>query len=270
VTVPSSLDGLPVTVIGNGVESVLNMFNPITSLTIPGSVTSIAQSAFKTSVLTSVTISNGLTSIGDEAFEDCYDLTNVTMPETVTIIEYSAFNSCWHLTSITISGNVTAIGSEAFAYCTRLTNVTIPGSVSSIGSFPFYSCFSLTSVFFMGDAPAVDWSMFVSLDTVPPSYDPVTVYYLPGTTGWGDFISTTSVPAVLWNPSIQAIGIQSNQFSFTITGTANIPILVAASTNLANGIWTPVQFCTLTNGSIYFTDPAWTNYPGRFYKVFYP
>jgi hypothetical protein len=27
---------------------------------------------------------------------------------------------------------------------------------------------------------------------------------------------------------------------------------------------------TLTNGSIYFSDPDWTNHPGRFYRIRFP
>ena len=77
--------------------------------------------------------------------------------------------------------------------------------------------------------------------------------------------------AVLWNPSIQttnaSFGVRTNQFGFTITGTANIPIVVEASASLASASWTPLQTCTLTNGSIYFNDPQWTNYPARFYRV---
>jgi hypothetical protein len=28
-----------------------------------------------------------------------------------------------------------------------------------------------------------------------------------------------------------------------------------------------VEFFTLTGGSSYFSDPDWTNYPGRFYRL---
>jgi hypothetical protein len=92
---------------------------------------------------------------------------------------------------------------------------------------------------------------------------------LPGTTGWGTTFGGRA--AVLWNPSIQttnaSFGVRTNQFGFTITGTANIPIVVEASASLASASWTPLQTCTLTNGSIYFNDPQWTNYPARFYRV---
>jgi len=100
----------------------------------------------------------------------------------------------------------------------------------------------------------------------------VTVYYLPGTTGWSN--TYQGVPAVLWNPQIQAsdghFGVRSNQFGFNITGTANIPIVVEACTNLANPVWTPLTNVSLTNGSFYFSDPQWTNYPGRFYGIGFP
>ena len=43
--------------------------------------------------------------------------------------------------------------------------------------------------------------------------------------------------------------------------------MVEACTNLASPVWTPLQTITLTNGSFYFSDPQWTNYPGRFYGL---
>ncbi len=60
---------------------------------------------------------------------------------------------------------------------------------------------------------------------------------------------------------------RNNQFGFTITGTANIPMVVEGNADLANASWTPLQTCTLTNGSVYFSDPEWTNYPARFYRI---
>jgi len=76
---------------------------------------------------------------------------------------------------------------------------------------------------------------------------------------------------MLWNPQAQAadgsLGFKTNRFGFNITGTTNIPIVVETGTNLTSGVWTPLLTATLTNGSIYFSDPQWTNYPGRFYRL---
>jgi hypothetical protein len=61
--------------------------------------------------------------------------------------------------------------------------------------------------------------------------------------------------------------VKSNQFGFNITATNNFTVVMEACTNLANPVWTPLQTLTLTNGSIYFSDSQWTNYPGRFYRL---
>jgi hypothetical protein len=94
-----------------------------------------------------------------------------------------------------------------------------------------------------------------------------TVYYLPGTIGWSYFSTNTGISPVLWNPQPQTLGVHNNEFGFNITGTANIPLAIEACTYLASASWTTLQTCTLTNGSIYFSDPQWTNYPGRFYRL---
>src|SRR5208283_3060786 len=69
VTIPGTIDGLPVTSIGN---SAFDYNTNITSMTIPSSVTSIGIDLFYgSSSLTSVTIGNGITNIEDGAFGAC-------------------------------------------------------------------------------------------------------------------------------------------------------------------------------------------------------
>jgi hypothetical protein len=73
------------------------------------------------------------------------------------------------------------------------------------------------------------------------------------------------------NPQVQtsdgSFGVRTNRFGFNITGTSGLVIVVEACTNLAHPIWSPVGTNTLTGGSSYFSDPKWTNYPGRFYRL---
>ena len=45
------------------------------------------------------------------------------------------------------------------------------------------------------------------------------------------------------------------------------PVVVEACTNLAQPFWTPVGTNTVMGGPIWFTDPLWTNYPTRFYRL---
>jgi hypothetical protein len=96
-----------------------------------------------------------------------------------------------------------------------------------------------------------------------------TVYYLPGTTGWDSTFGNR--PTVLWAPQVQtsdaSFGVRTNQFGFNINWASGMTVVVEASTNLANPSWFPVGTNTLTDGTSYFSDPSWTNYPARFYRL---
>jgi len=119
----------------------------LTSVTIPNSVTTIGERAFKScSGLTSMTIPNSVTDIGSYAFEYCSKLTSVTIPNSVTDIGSYAFRDCSKLTSVTIPNSVTTIRRYVFYECSALTSVTIPSSVTSIEDFAFYKCSKLISV----------------------------------------------------------------------------------------------------------------------------
>ena len=118
-----------------------------TIVTIPNSVTTIGQYAFRDcSGLTSITIPNSVTSIKEYAFANCTGLTSVTIPNSVKIISQATFSGCSSLTSVTIPCSVRLIGDSAFSGCSSLTSVTIPNTVTSIWSSAFYGCSSLTSV----------------------------------------------------------------------------------------------------------------------------
>ena len=78
--------------------------------------------------LAECTIPGSVTSIGDSAFYWCTSLTSVTIPDSVTGIGDSAFYWCTSLTSVTIPDGVTSIGWCAFADCESLTNVYFTGT----------------------------------------------------------------------------------------------------------------------------------------------
>ena len=223
------------------------------------------------SSLTSVAIGDSVTSIGDYAFAACSSLTNIAVdaanasyaslggvlfnnamstliefpvglagnyviPNSVTTIGDVAFMNCYKLTSVTLGDSVTNIGGNAFYYCSNLTNVTIGDSVANIGDGAFEYCYGLTSVYFQGNAPTAHCNVFY--------FDPVTVYYLPGTTGWGTtFACVPTAPWTLPYPlvlnSASGFGVQSNGFGFTISWATNLSVVVEAATHLANPVWTP-------------------------------
>ena len=162
----SGSTSLTTVVIGNNVQAIpayaFNNCGVLTSITIPSSVTTIGNEAFRYCRLTSITIPSSVTSIGEYAFDGC-NITSATMPTTLissipksnlqtviinggTSIGNSAFSDCSSLTSITIGNSVISIGNYAFYNCRGLTSVTIPDSVTSIGEYAFNNCSSLTSI----------------------------------------------------------------------------------------------------------------------------
>ena len=139
ITIPDS-----VTSIG---EYAFRNCSSLTGITIPGSVTSIGKYTFcGCNSLASIIIPDSVTSIGDGAFYNCSSLTGITIPASVTSIGNYVFSYCSSLASITIPDGVTSIGNYAFSYCSSLTSITIPDSVTSIGEYAFYNCSSLTSI----------------------------------------------------------------------------------------------------------------------------
>jgi BspA type Leucine rich repeat region (6 copies) len=271
-----AVSGLTSVTLGNNIGNIgpgaFEYCQSLTSIIIPNSVTNIGGAAFANCTsLTNVTLSDSLTTIEYGVFEYCADLSSITIPNSVTTIANFAFFDCTSLTNLIISDCVSSIGDEAFYDCSGLTIVVIPKSVSYIGSIAFAACNDLQGVYFQGNAPSVGGIVYTVGSNVFAS-DDGTVYYLPGTTGWGTTFG--GLPTVLWNPTIQttdgSFGVQNNQFGFNITGTTNIPIVVEACTNLTQTSWAPLLTATVTNGEVYFSDPQWTNYPSRFYRISSP
>src|SRR5665213_2811651 len=141
----------------NGTITITGYTGPGGDVTIPATingypVTSIGNFAFSyCSSLTSVTIPNGIASIGDDAFLACTGLTNVTIGNGVTNIGVEAFAECGELATVSLGSHVTTIGSDAFKICTSLGSITIPDSVVDLDTGywdigPFFGCSGLTNV----------------------------------------------------------------------------------------------------------------------------
>jgi hypothetical protein len=298
VPIPSAITGLPVTIIGDGAFAGQNT---VTSVVIPNGITALGSGAFNSTGLTNLTLPDSLMSISNNAFSGCFGLTKVVIPNSVTNVGDSAFYGCSSLTELTIGNHVTYLGRQVFCSCQALTRVVIPDSVTriedgyldfggpiglfgvcgsltnvtvgsglaylGIGAFAF--CPNLTGVYFRGNAPSLSGSAYG--ERMFDYSDSVIVYYLAGTIGWGP--TFCGRPTMLWNAMVPSgsgsFGVQQGHFGFNITGTPNIPLVVEAAAGPA-GPWVPVQSCTLTNGSLYFSDPGSNNYPARFYRVRWP
>jgi hypothetical protein len=67
-----------------------------------------------------------------------------------------------------------------------------------------------------------------------------------------------------------SFGLRTNQFGFTVAWASGTVVMVEACADLANPTWPPVATNTLTSGSFYVSDPQWTKYPARFYRLHSP
>ena len=171
LNIPSTIDGKPVTSIGNwafwncsGFTGNLVIPESVTSigshafgycsgftgnLVIPENVTSIGNYAFNngSGFNGKLVIPNSVKNIGDDAFSVCSGLTgNLVIPDGVTSIGDSAFSGCSGFTGdLVIPNSVTSIGDNAFRRCKGFTgNLVISNSVTSIGDSAFMNCNGFT------------------------------------------------------------------------------------------------------------------------------
>jgi len=112
----------------------------LTSIDIPDSVKCIRMGAFTASCLKHVTIPGSVKSIHQEAFKYCTNMTSITISEGVRSIGQRAFRGCSNLTVVEIPNGVVNIGDKAFEDCSRLASVTIPDSVVNVGADVFNNC----------------------------------------------------------------------------------------------------------------------------------
>jgi hypothetical protein len=264
----SDCGGLSSVAIGNnvtglGFHSFYYCFR-LTNITIGNSVTSIGDSAFFNCGLRTLSIPNSVRSIERDAFSSCSGLVSVTFGNSVTSIGDFAFIGCYGLTSVAIPNSVTNIGYGAFQYCSSLTSVSIPSNLTTVGNQAFYGCNSLQGVYFQGNAPSLGGS------SVFDYANSATVYYLPGTTGWGATFGGR--PTQLWYPGAPAITAHPQSQAVQTGGAVSFNVGASGGflsyqwqlngTNLADG--GTISGVTTTNLTIYSVQ---TNHAGSYSVV---
>lgn len=175
VIVPDTIEGSPVTAIG---EKAFSGLQYITKITLPETVNTIGKLAFyQCESMTGINLPSGLTTIEYGTFSLCTSLTSLRIPATVTKINPEAF-SCRKLSSLTVEegnpvyysagncviktatkevvvatvhstiptdGSVTSIGNYAFRGQTELEAFTVPHGITTIRGDAFFDCTNLSS-----------------------------------------------------------------------------------------------------------------------------
>ncbi|MFZ0828789.1 MAG: leucine-rich repeat domain-containing protein [Verrucomicrobiia bacterium] len=249
VTIPGTINGLPVTCIGSGAFALCGLTNVI----IPSSVTTLGSNVFYECYnLVNITISNGVTNIGDSAFFDCSSLTRITLPNSVASLGSGVFTLCG-LTSILIPNSIASIGTDTFYECYNLTNITIPNSVTSIGDGAFYYCSSLTSITIPNSISSIGNEAFrdsglVSL-AIPDSVTSV---------GTNAFFECFNLANIMIPNGVTSIGPGAFQWCYRLTN-VTIPIgvtevgsrLFYACYSLTN-VTIPASVTSLGGGAFYY------------------
>ena len=130
VVVPEKVGGKNITAIGMNVFSYKQF---ITSVTLPSTVTEIADGAFHMCVgLEEIVIPSSVKSLGTKMFRDCKALkTAYIYGEDVSIGE-DFFLGCEKLEAIYLSDGVKSVSESAIAECTALTDIYCQGAKGSV------------------------------------------------------------------------------------------------------------------------------------------
>ena len=252
VVIPSTINGLKVTIIDNGCGGGSAAFdnkkinkNDLNYYIQKKDNYNINKMAFYCSFqdkgLTSVIIPNTITTIGNGAFE-YNQLTSVIIPDSVTTIEEVAFSDN-RLTSVTIPDSVTTIGAGAFSN-NRLTNVVIPGNVTTIEDIAFENN-QLTSVIIPDSVTTIEEGAF--------SNNQLTTIILPKKLAYLSGFSNNKIENILIPNGVTTIGanaLSNNQLSnITIPDSVTTIDLGAFSTNQLSNITIPSSVTTIERGA---------------------
>ncbi len=211
LTIPTEIDGIPVTKIG---DSAFANAQSLVSVVIPDSVTSIGSYAFEHCPnLESVIIGDGVESIGDDCFNNCPKLTNITLGKNVKEIHsyyffeetdnvyftvhpenehYYAFDGALverktqtllyaraAYGEFVIPEGVKRIHELAFNTC-EVTRIVFPTTLKSMNAYGFYGGKNHPDLVFLGPPPAS-----YSLSFSPQQYG---YYHRTNTTAWTEVI----------------------------------------------------------------------------------
>ena len=182
--VPSSLDGYPVTGIGDGA---FTKCAALTEIELPSTIKHIGNRPFSESSITALSLPDSLRVLDGNPLSGCDTILSITISpdnsyfaivdgilydkdirlligcparketasiaSTVTSIGDEAFYGCFRLRELTLPITLSEIGDQAFRGAVRLTSLELPVAMVEIGQAAFADCTSLIAMTYCGDAP---------------------------------------------------------------------------------------------------------------------
>ena len=170
LTLPDTIDGVPVTAIGSqcfcqpaeAVEAVDGIQyvqaeppagtaanDTLQHLILPSSIITLqAKSLADCTVLKRLALPETVTELGERVFQRCRKLERLDLSPNLTALPAYAFADCRSLTELTIPDGVTKVGSQCFYNCTQLKSLALPRTVSEIGSGVLMNCARLERLSF--------------------------------------------------------------------------------------------------------------------------
>ena len=162
-----------------GITSILSHLfencNGIREIKIPDGVALIGENAFKNSTLTSIDIPGSVTSIESKAFNSCANLISIKLPDSVTTMGTAVFEGCSNLTDVTLPGTRMNIMADTFKNCTSLKKIVLPETVQYIRSGAFSNCIALKEIVWSKAPELIDSNAFYNCDAITEMDIPATV-----------------------------------------------------------------------------------------------
>ncbi|MCD8019570.1 MAG: leucine-rich repeat domain-containing protein [Clostridiales bacterium] len=231
----------------------------IKKVVVENNVKSIGKYAFGTYYynLTSVTLPSTITSIGDSAFRDCSKLTSINLPSNITTIGSFAFEYCTGLKDISLPSSLISVGTCTFAHCSKLKSISIPVRTTVIAIKAFESCTSLKYIFIPTSTTEIQDGAFLSCTSLSD------VYYAGTSAKWEEIsIGTSNDYLLSCTFHYNATGLPTTVTSSTVSagsGTSKATYTILSSTTAA------YTECSTTKTTV--TVPAAITINGQSYKV---
>ena len=178
----------------------------LNSITLPDSLTSIGDNAFKGSGLKAFTMPSSLVSIGNRAFENTC-LETISFPESLTRIgDYAFFGT--HLVEVSFPDSLTSIGKRAFQL-TPIKKIVFPASLETIEDYVCIECENLREVVLPSSLKSIGEGAFADCTHLEKVVLPDTLLSI----GYGAFSYCKSLVNIKLPSSLASIGENPFQLS---------------------------------------------------------